>query len=278
MPQPFPAANAATVWQQYSETFTVPAGTVSVSPFLFIAGNGFLSIDDVNIGAYTPTGFTRPLVSLTFDDGHEDNATTALPIMNARNLKSTQCFATQYIQDNAAAQQAVTTFKNSGHEICSHTITHPYLTSLTAAQLTTEVANSQTYLKNLTGTPVKNFASPYGDYNQAVNTELKKYYRSHRTVDEGFNSKDNFDLYRVRVQNMTNTTTLAQYQAWLDQAKATNTWLVLVYHRVPAAGQTADEFDTPYADFTPQMNALVASGITVKTYDAALDELTAQLP
>jgi len=278
MPQPFPAANASTVWQQYSETFTVPAGTVSVSPFLFIAGNGFLSIDDVNIGAYTPTGFTRPLVSLTFDDGHEDNATTALPIMNARNLKSTQCFATQYIQDNAAAQQAVTTFKNSGHEICSHTITHPYLTSLTAAQLTTEVANSQTYLKNLTGTPVKNFASPYGDYNQAVNTELKKYYRSHRTVDEGFNSKDNFDLYRVRVQNMTNTTTLAQYQAWLDQAKATNTWLVLVYHRVPAAGQTADEFDTPYADFTPQMNALVASGITVKTYDAALDELTAQLP
>jgi len=111
-----------------------------------------------------------------------------------------------------------------------------------------------------------------------VNTELKKYYRSHRTVDEGFNSKDNFDLYRIRVQNMTNTTSLAQYQAWLDQAKATNTWLVLVYHRVPVTGEVADQFDTPFADFTPQMDALVASGITVKTYDAALDELTAQLP
>ena len=278
MPQPFPANNASTVWQKYTETFTVPNGTVSVSPFLFIAAKGFLSIDDVSIDAYTPTGFSRPLVSLTFDDGHEDNATTALPIMNARSLKSTQCFATQYIQDNAVAQQAVLTFKNSGHEICSHTITHPYLTSLTASQLTTEVANSQTYLKTLTGAPVKNFASPYGDYNQAVNTELKKYYRSHRTVDEGFNSKDNFDLYRIRVQNMTNTTTLAQYQAWLDQAKATNTWLVLVYHRVPVMGEVADQFDTPFADFTPQMDALVASGITVKTYDAALDELTAQLP
>jgi len=279
MPQPFPASNASTVWQKYTETFTVPAGTVSVSPFLFIAANGFLSVDDVNVEAYTPTGFTRPLVTLTFDDGHEDNAATALPVMNARSLKSTQCFATQYIQDNAAAQQAVATFQNSGHEICSHTITHPFLTSLTATQLTTEVKNSQTYLKTLTGAPVKNFASPYGDYNQAVNTELKKYYRSHRTVDEGYNSKDNFDAYRVRVQNMKNTTTLAEYQSWIDQAKATNTWLVLVYHRVPVTGATdVEEFDTPFADFTPQMDALVASGVTVKTYDAALDELTAQLP
>ena len=278
MPQPIPAANAATTWQKYTETFTVPAGTVGVSPFLFIASNGSLSVDDVAIEAYSPTGFTRPLASLTFDDGHEDNATTALPTMDARSLKSTQCFATQYIQDNAAAQQAVINFKNSGHEICSHTITHPFLTSLTATQLTTEVANSQTYLKTLTGEPVKNFASPYGDYNAAVNTELKKYYRSHRTVDEGYNSKDNFDLYRVRVQNMKNTTTLAEFQSWINQAKATKTWLVLVYHRVPATGQTAGEFDTPFADFTPQMDALVASGITVKTYDAALDELTAQLP
>lgn len=278
MPQPFPASNSSTVWQKYTETFTVPAGTVSVSPFMFIASNGFLSVDDVDLVAYTPTGFTRPLVSLTFDDGYEDNATTALPVMNARSLKSLQCFATQYIQGNTAAQQAVMDFKNSGHEICSHTITHPFLTSLTATQLTNEVANSQTYLRTLTGTPVKNFASPYGDYNQAVNAELQKYYRSHRTVDEGYNSKDNFDAYRVRVQNMKNTTTLAQYQAWLDQAKATNTWLVLVYHRVPVVGVEAGKFDTPLANFTPQMDALVASGITVKAYDSALDELTAQLP
>jgi peptidoglycan/xylan/chitin deacetylase (PgdA/CDA1 family) len=278
MPQPFPGLNASTTWQQYSETFTVPVGTVGVSPLLYIASNGFLSVDDVSVGAYTPTGFTRPLVSLTFDDGHQENATTAMPIMDARSIKSMQCFATQFIQNDTAAQQAVVAFKNNGHEICSHSITHPFLTSLAATQLTTEATNSQAYLKTLTGAPVKNIASPYGDYNQTVIAELKKYYRSHRTVDEGFNSKDNFDLYRVRVQNMNNTTTIAQYQSWLDQTKANKTWLVLVYHRVPPAGQTAGQFDTPYVDFTPQMDALVASGITVKTYDAALDELATQLP
>lgn len=278
MPQPFPEANAATTWQKYTETFTVPADVVSAAPFLFIASNGFVQVDDVSIESYTATGFTRPLVSLTFDDGHEDNATTALPAMDARSLKSTQCFATQYIQNNSVAQQAVLDFRDSGHEVCSHTITHPFLTQMTAAQLTTETQDSQTYLKTLTGEPVKNFASPYGDYNQAVNTELKKYYRSHRTVDEGYNSKDNFDPYRVRVQNMTPTVSLAQYQAWLDHAEATNTWLVLVYHRIPEDAASAEAFDTPYANFVQQMDALVASGVTVKTYDAALDELVPQLP
>lgn len=278
MPQPVPAANAATTWQKYTETFRVPADVVKVSPFLFIASNGFLQIDDVSLESYTPTGFSRPLVTLTFDDGHEDNATTALPAMNTRNIKSTQCFATQYIQDNAVAQQAVLSFRDAGHEICSHTITHPFLTQIPATQMVTEVRDSQAYLKTLTGAAVKNFASPYGDYNLAVNTELKKYYRSHRTVDEGFNSKDNFDLFRVRVQNMTPNVTIAQYNEWLNYAKATNTWLVLVYHRIPQNAASAGQFDTPYANFVPQMDALVASGVTVKTYDAALDELVTQLP
>jgi peptidoglycan/xylan/chitin deacetylase (PgdA/CDA1 family) len=141
--------------------------------------------------------------------------------------------------------------------------------------LTYELTHSKQYLESITGAPVPNFASPYGDYNAVVNTEIKKYYRSHRTVDEGYNSKDNFNLYRIRVQNLLATTTLAEFQGWIDKAKADKTWLVLVYHRVTAG--TPDEFDTKESDFTQQMNALVASGVTVKTYNTALDELTAQL-
>lgn len=279
MPRPLPATNASTVWQQYTGTFSVPNDAVSVSPFLYIAAVGFLQVDDAKIEAYTPVGFTRPLVTLTFDDGHEDNTTTALPIMQARSIKSTQCYATQFINGIPTAQADVMKFKNAGHEICSHTITHPFLTQVNATQLTNELVQSRDYLRSLTGAPVNNFASPYGDYNTAVITQIKKYYRSHRTVDEGYNSKDNFDIYRVRVQNMLSTTTLAQYQSWLDQAKATNTWLVLVYHRVAPTGATdVGEFDTRVQDFGPQMDKIVASGITVKTYNDALDEIVPQVP
>jgi peptidoglycan/xylan/chitin deacetylase (PgdA/CDA1 family) len=279
LPMPLPAAGASTTWQQYTGTFMVPSDAVSVSPFLFLGQNGFLQIDDAKVEPYTPVGFTRPLVTLTFDDGHENNTDTALPIMQARNVKSTQCYATQFVQGDTTAQANVLKFKNAGHEICSHTITHPFLSQVSATQLTNEVLQSRDYLRTLTATPVNNFASPYGDYNQAVITELKKYYRSHRTVDEGYNSKDSTDVYRVRVQNMHSNTTLAQYQSWLDQAKATNTWLVLVYHRVTPAGATdTGEFDTRVEDFVPQVDKVVASGITVKTYNDALDEIMPQLP
>lgn len=279
MPKPLPPANSATTWQQYVGTFSVPNDAVSVSPFMFIGSVGFLQVDNAKVDPYAPVGFTRPLVTLTFDDGHEDNATTALPIMQARNLRSTQCYATQFIQGSTTAQADVAKFKNAGHEICSHTITHPFLTQVNATQLTNELLQSRDYLRTLTGAPVNNFATPYGDYNQTVNTEIKKYYRSHRTVDEGYNSKDNFDIYRLRVQNMLSNTTIAQYQSWLDQAKATNTWLILVYHRVtPAGAADTGQFDTRIEDFGPQMDRLVSSGLMVKTYNDALDEVVPQLP
>jgi peptidoglycan/xylan/chitin deacetylase (PgdA/CDA1 family) len=275
MPNPQPATNSNTTWTKYSDTFSIPQDAVAVSVFLFANQNGWIQTDDYSIENYTPTGFNQPLLTLTFDDGHEDNVTNALPIMNQYGIKSTQCFMTQVLKDDPiVGTQNVKAFYNSGHEICSHTVTHPMLTSLNSTNLTKELKNSQTYLQGLTGQPVKNFASPYGDYNANVNTQIKKYYRSHRTVDEGYNSKDNFDIYRVRVQNILNTTTAAQVQAWIDQAKADKTWLVLVYHRI---GANPEAFDTAPDEFVRHIDVIRNAGITIKTYDKALDEVTAQL-
>ena len=165
-------------------------------------------------------------------------------------------------------------FHNSGHEICSHTVSHPFLTTLTPTQLVFELQHSKQVLETVTGQPVRNFASPYGDYSQSVNNEIRNYYQSHRTVDEGYNSKDNFDAYRLRVQNIFNTTTVGELQAWINQAKATNTWLILVYHRVAA---DAGRYDSYPADFAAQLNVINQSGITVKTYNDALNEIVPQL-
>jgi len=275
MPNPQPTASAATTWTKYSDTFSIPQDAVSVSVFMFVNQNGWLQTDDYSISDYTPVGFNQPLLTLTFDDGHEDNVTNALPLMNQYGIKSTQCFMTQAIKDDpVVGVQNVKAFSGSGHEICSHTVTHPMLTSLTSANLTKELKDSQTYLQSIIGKPVTNFASPYGDYNASVNTQIKKYYTSHRTVDEGYNSKDNFDIYRIRVQNILSTTSAAQVQAWIDQAKADKTWLVLVYHRV---GANPEEFDTDPAMFRQHIDVIRNAGITIKTYQQALDELKPQL-
>ncbi len=276
MPNPFPAANSATTWTKYSETFLVPQGAVGVSTFLFISNTGWVQVDDQSLSDYQPVGWNRPLVTLTFDDGYEENVTNALPVLDQYGFKTTQCYETTDLIDNpTAGKNMVMSFFNDGHEICSHTVTHPFLTQMTTSQVDKELSDAQTYLQNMIGQPVVDFASPYGDYNESVNNEIMKYYSSHRTVDEGYNSKDNFNPYRLRVQNMTPDTTLAQYQSWLDQAKADNTWLILVYHRI--TDNAPEAFDTRIDPYKQQMAALNASGIQVETMRQALVEVQSQL-
>lgn len=276
MPMAQPGTSSTTTWQQYSDTFSVPAGTVSASVFMYINQNGWLQTDDYSLASYVPNGFSRPLITLTFDDGHEDNAHTALPILNQYGLKSTQCYATSFIEGQSQAVISdVLAFQNSGHEICSHTVTHPFLTTLNLANLTYELQHSRQYLEQITGRPVVNFASPYGDYNMTVTNEVKKYYRSHRSVDEGYNSKDNFNAYNLRVQNILDTTSAAQVAAWIAQAKVDNTWLILVYHRV---ANDPGPYDSYTNVFTEHAKTISQSGVTVRTYNDALNEVLAQIP
>ncbi len=271
-----PAAqpNGSGNWQQYSDTFSVPLDAVSVSVFMYANQNGWIQTDDYSITEYKPTGFNRPLLSMTFDDGHEDNVTTALPLLNQYGFKSTQCYATTFIEGNAQAVSDILKFKNSGHEICSHTVTHPFMTTLDPVTLNYELQHSKQYLESIIGQPVLNFASPYGDYNATVNNAIKTYYQSHRTVDEGYNSKDNFDPYRLRVQNVLDTTSANQVKIWIEQAKADNTWLILVYHRIAS---DPGPYDTYTNIFAEHLTAIQSSGIAVKTYQDAFTEVTGQL-
>src|SRR5690606_9343728 len=102
------------------------------------------------------------------DDGFEDNVNTALPVMEQYNFKSTQCYASMYVEALPEGVPAVETFHDAGHEICSHTVTHPFLTRLAPAQVQHELEHSQQVLEEIIGEPVVNFASPFGDYNYLV--------------------------------------------------------------------------------------------------------------
>jgi peptidoglycan/xylan/chitin deacetylase (PgdA/CDA1 family) len=285
MSNPEPTADAATNWNHYQNTFYVPATAAKVTVFMFIDHNGWIQTDDYSLDSYTPTGFKQPLLTLTFDDGQEDNVTNALPLIKQYGLNTTQCFETQtLLNEPAQFKTNVMAFANAGQEICSHTITHPMLTQINDTQLTKELTESKAYLEqNLKAnganqTVVSDFASPYGDYNAHVNDAIRAAgYASHRTVDEGFNSKDNYDPYRLRVQNIFNTTTAAEVSAWIKQAQADNTWLILVYHRVASTAKDAGQYDTDKALFKTHLDAIKASGITVENFHDALAETEGQL-
>lgn len=271
-----PQPQTTSDWQYYEDEFAVPSGVVKATVFFFIDTVGWLQTDNYKIEEYSYQGFDRALVSLTFDDGAEANITTVLPYVNNLNIPTTHCYATSFVVGDEVQAQRVRDFYNAGHEICSHTITHPDLTTVSDETLVAELADSRSFLESVIGVPVPNFATPFGAYNEHVNEVIRGLYQSHRTVDEGYNSKDNLDIYRLKVQNMKPTTTLAEFEEWVNKAKADKTWLILVYHDVNEESVGVTPFGTYTPDFQEQMDWLAASGVTVKTYQDALVEVCDQ--
>lgn len=60
-----------------------------------------------------------------------------------------------------------------GHEVASHTWTHPSLTELPSNMAAAEVIKDRELLEGLTGEIVRGFAYPYGTYNKEVEEVLK---------------------------------------------------------------------------------------------------------
>jgi peptidoglycan/xylan/chitin deacetylase (PgdA/CDA1 family) len=56
----------------------------------------------------------------------------------------------------------------AGHEIGSHTLTHPHLTQLPPGQAREEIFASKKKLEDLFGRPIRHFCYPYGDWNEVI--------------------------------------------------------------------------------------------------------------
>jgi len=275
LPEPL-SINTATSWQHYTATFSLPAGATSMTVFMLLSSNGTLDIDDYSITPYVPVGFSEPLVSLTFDDGWESSYMNGLPLLKQYGFVSTQYIISGYLgAPEYMTIPEIAAFQAQGSEIGSHTVDHPDLTTLSQANLTYQLTQSLQTLQATFGPDVaKDFASPYGAYNKNVLTNIALYYQSHRSTDDGYNSKDTFNPYNILVQNIDITTTPAQVAAWVAHAQATNTWLVLVYHQVDNSG---DEYSVTPANLNAELAALKASNVSVKTVQQALAEVESQL-
>jgi peptidoglycan/xylan/chitin deacetylase (PgdA/CDA1 family) len=268
-------APASLVWQKYSDVFTTPNDVASLTVFHLISAVGYLVVDDYSLAVYTPTGFARPLVSLTFDDGWEENYDSVLPILVQYGFRSTQYFATTFIEAQPTEQFKIAAIADAGHEIGSHSISHPDLTTLGDAELENQLSASKIFLEKFAGIgKVRAFATPYGSYNTRVSSAIMRYFESNRNTDAGFNTKDGMIVDNIRVQNMLSTTTLPEFNSWLEMAQKDKSWLVLVYHRIT---NNPGSYDTYKADFAAQISALASSGITVKTISDAIAELKPQI-
>lgn len=185
-------------------------------------------------GAQTGTHsqFSQGMVSINFDDGHLSAFNNAIPILDAAGLKSTNYIITGRLgSPGYIAVADVLTLQVRGHELGAHTRTHADLTTVTADQLSAEVAGSRQDLIAV-GVAADTFAYPSGRYNDAVVEAVRNAgYIAARTTIAGLDTPAD-DRFRLKCEVVLNTTTEDEVQSWINSAVRDRTWLVLLFHEV----------------------------------------------
>jgi peptidoglycan/xylan/chitin deacetylase (PgdA/CDA1 family) len=151
---------------------------------------------DTCAGPITP----RRIV-ITFDDGYTNVLRYGLEPLAAAGFKAIQFLVADLLgkhntwdvsQGEApeammeAAQ--VREWLAAGHEIGSHTLTHPFLTRLPPAQAQEEITASRKKLEDLFARPIAHFCYPYGEWNESVRDLVQSAgYQTACTTNPGVN-------------------------------------------------------------------------------------------
>jgi peptidoglycan/xylan/chitin deacetylase (PgdA/CDA1 family) len=159
----------------------------SASPHLFRAHLEFLTgacdvVSLSEIPALARGGERdRPAVALTFDDGYRDNYTHAFPLLDEAGATATFFVTVGLLEQDPAVLGRLADIRgtsredvsgmsweqarelvSAGHEVASHTWSHPVLADLDAAATRTEVVRAKEVLEDRLGVPVTSFAYPFG--------------------------------------------------------------------------------------------------------------------
>ena len=94
-----------------------------------------------------------------------DYTDTLLEIMEKNDVRCT-FFAVQFWVERYP--EYVEKIVNAGHEMGTHSRTHPYMSKLSKAQMEAELKTSRDAIEKLTGQKVTLFRPPYGDYNNLL--------------------------------------------------------------------------------------------------------------
>ena len=163
-------------------------------------------------------------VSITFDDGYEDNLIKALPILEKLNIPATIFVTTKYMGEDGSfywekdvipqdkgvplsKESLIKLAKSDLIEIGSHTINHPNLKSLEVSEQKKEILDSKVQLETILNKKIKSFSYPFGTNNYFSKTTEKL------VVESGYESacannqgrvtmfSDIFALPRILVRN-----------------------------------------------------------------------------
>ena len=165
-------------------------GPTSIAPEVFKAQMKALA--DSGLPVVTPDALANPpaprVVIISFDDGFEDFADTAWPILRDHGFcpivylpSGLMGGSDSWAGGNIPARplmgwDRVETLAAEGVCFGAHSVTHPDLTTLDALMLEEEVSGSGQDIAARLGQPTRHFAPPYGASNSSVLRQVAQHY------------------------------------------------------------------------------------------------------
>ena len=111
-------------------------------------------------------GTNEKKVAISFDCAWgTDYTDKLLAIMKTENVRCT-FFTVQFWAEKHP--EYLKKISDLGHEIGTHSATHPYMSKLSKSQIERELTTSITAIESVTGKRVNLFRPPYGDYNNLL--------------------------------------------------------------------------------------------------------------
>lgn len=144
-------------FRRYVTIFSFLALFFSLSPIVQAASSQFITQGNTN----------EKVIALTFDDGSDGtNFGSILNILSQNGIKAT--FFLTGSGANAHPQHVKNAFA-AGHDIGNHSFDHPDFTKVSKTQILSQLSQTETIIKNLTGHTTKPyFRAPYGATNGTV--------------------------------------------------------------------------------------------------------------
>ena len=106
-------------------------------------------------------------LSLSFDDGHSSDFEIVMPLLQEYGVHGTFFVTPNYVgKKGYMSWEKIKALGEAGMEIGSHSLSHPYMTTLSNEQLLAELKDSKANIEQHIGREVVSFAYPFGDCSQ----------------------------------------------------------------------------------------------------------------
>jgi hypothetical protein len=265
-----------------------PAGTINRAAvnyieFRFEAQLGKTAELKVNEVAAVPTP-SGGVVSLVFDDGWASTYERARPFMDTFGYRGTSCIIRDVVgtANYMTLAQVRALQDKSFWDVCAHADT---VANHNAGYATLTNAAVEEELKRIKRWLIENnfkrrdlFMWPKGEFDAAKMAIAQKFFNAIRgtTGGKGGNSgaHETFppgESFRLRTfLSGGSTITAAEIETAVNECKKYNTWLILSYHQIVAAG-AAGGTQMNEAVFKEHIEKVAASGLPVKTVCEVLE-------